>query len=420
MNRKLLLSLLAIGLIAALIGGATMAWFTDEEAVAPATFTAGTVVVDVDGPEIGTPDGKFFDNVNPGDCANVEWNVVNKGTKDAYLRVKLAGSWTDENLLNNNVFWAPDPTSGWKVFEDAEGAVWLVYPQIVAGTYDNEPGEFVSVKLPVIIGFDGDLTGNVYQGKTYILGGEGSEVQAIQASNDAALASWGEEWSEILGNPDYTDAYLDAVDYFTNPERGGYKMPCYDRGDPVEEPGETTLYDVIANVIVAGGGSVVGDDTNIAPNTLVTLTATANEGFDFKGWTLPAGLVLTDGNEESSTIGFVMPANDVNVTANFAATPAPVKYNLDASAWKYYKVNYWEYTWVKSTDYGTVAPTSGSYDKDTSVKLTASPKHGKKVKQWDEYKNGDWKKISNSDGKTSINVTMNADKTIRVVFCDCN
>ena len=43
MKTRILMSVLAIGLSIALIGGATMAWFTDEAGPVEATFTAGTV-----------------------------------------------------------------------------------------------------------------------------------------------------------------------------------------------------------------------------------------------------------------------------------------------------------------------------------------------------------------------------------------
>lgn len=48
MQRKLFLAALLVLLLAALAGGATMAWFTSTAANAPNTFTAGTVVINAD------------------------------------------------------------------------------------------------------------------------------------------------------------------------------------------------------------------------------------------------------------------------------------------------------------------------------------------------------------------------------------
>jgi predicted ribosomally synthesized peptide with SipW-like signal peptide len=41
MKSRMLISMLVIALAAAVIGGATMAWFTDEDTAGPVTFTAG-------------------------------------------------------------------------------------------------------------------------------------------------------------------------------------------------------------------------------------------------------------------------------------------------------------------------------------------------------------------------------------------
>lgn len=46
MNKKVMLVALSIALVAALVGGVTMAWFTDSDASGPVEFTAGTVLVE--------------------------------------------------------------------------------------------------------------------------------------------------------------------------------------------------------------------------------------------------------------------------------------------------------------------------------------------------------------------------------------
>jgi len=48
MKSKMFMSMLVIVLAAALVGGATMAWFTSAAANAPNTFAAGTVVISAD------------------------------------------------------------------------------------------------------------------------------------------------------------------------------------------------------------------------------------------------------------------------------------------------------------------------------------------------------------------------------------
>ena len=101
---KLFLSVLFLGLAAFIIGGATMAWFTDDADLQAAEFHAGTVKIsapeiyeDKKGKEKSYPIVKMpemnFENVNPGDCATVTWEFVNEGTKAVQLKVKLNELW---------------------------------------------------------------------------------------------------------------------------------------------------------------------------------------------------------------------------------------------------------------------------------------------------------------------------------------
>ena len=138
MKRKIWFSFLLIALSAAMIGGATMAWFTAQADAPTATFTAGTVVVGADQGEkfIGTPEGKYFENVNPGDCATVYWDIINEGTKAVELKVKLDKAW-ENDLPTSNVYYAPRPDSGWVMYEE-DGEIWLAYTGgPVPGTYGN-------------------------------------------------------------------------------------------------------------------------------------------------------------------------------------------------------------------------------------------------------------------------------------------
>ncbi|NLV16143.1 MAG: hypothetical protein GXY50_02885 [Syntrophomonadaceae bacterium] len=239
MKRKLLLSILTVSLISALIGGATMAWFTDEAKVTEVHFQAGTVKVatDADSPNIAVPPGKSLDNVNPGDCATITWNIVNEGTKAAQLRVNLKALWDaapgiSEDLTLDNVYYVPAPDSSWVLYEDTNKVLWLVYPESVRGTYNSAnpemPLEPAEIPLTVVIGFDGIGTGNEYQGAEFTLGSEGSQVEAIQASNNAPLAVWGDEWEAVLNRTYVPVTGLDAryMNYFS-PGQPGYEMVCF-------------------------------------------------------------------------------------------------------------------------------------------------------------------------------------------------
>lgn len=88
MKSRIMISMLVIAMVAAVIGGATMAWFTDtDNAGGPAVFTAGTLDVDVS-KGLTTfqgllPDNSKHGNMNPGDVYDaIEIIIENKGTKN--------------------------------------------------------------------------------------------------------------------------------------------------------------------------------------------------------------------------------------------------------------------------------------------------------------------------------------------------
>jgi len=216
MKTKILMSVLAIGLAIALIGGATMAWFTDRVEMEPAVFTAGTVEIDVDGPFDGESDElQAFEanNVNPGDNYKVKWVIENAGTKQAEIRVNLEKEWyiDEENyavsgarierlkeeyevlsIEDLEALLVADETpiisfdEEWALYKDDEGT-WLYY---IAGPVDA--GNSVDLLLDVY--FDPAETDNKYMGAKFKLGGF---VDAIQASNGAPESEWDPAWSAV-------------------------------------------------------------------------------------------------------------------------------------------------------------------------------------------------------------------------------
>jgi len=109
MKRKFAFSIFILALAAALVGGATIAFFTDENTPNPVFFTAGTVEIAGGEVQILEPNqtnlvqgGDFSIDCFPGnpcpppfpppqcpeDKKIVYWCVENTGTKRAYIRVK--------------------------------------------------------------------------------------------------------------------------------------------------------------------------------------------------------------------------------------------------------------------------------------------------------------------------------------------
>ncbi len=88
---KLFISLAVIVMAVALVGGATMAWFTSATDPIENVFTAGTVEIEAD---YQSDFGKLItENWNPGDCDKTEICVINEGSKAVQLRAKFEGGW---------------------------------------------------------------------------------------------------------------------------------------------------------------------------------------------------------------------------------------------------------------------------------------------------------------------------------------
>lgn len=278
MKSRMLISLLVIALAAAAIGGATMAWFTAEANLEQdgeqVTFTAGTVVVNVDEvPEITTMEDRSIDNVNPGDCATICWNILNEGTKRAELRVKVDSGWGDEvDEEEQVVFFAPTPDSGWVMYEDEdeEGGLWLYY---INGPVEPVSEEDEGVKLCLVVGFDGQDMDDRYQGKEYRIGGT---VEAVQSTNGAPEDLWGEAWEEVKSEG-YTDDSLKA--YFLT--GNGASMPCWSGGETPEPELMFQLSDVCFEQFEEGEGW--WSDKKVRVTATITAINDKGETVDFDG-----------------------------------------------------------------------------------------------------------------------------------------
>ena len=190
---RIMMSFFVIALAAALIGGATMAWFTAKVEVTN-EFTAGTVMITAEEDEYLTDD---LGNVNPGDCLKKVIDIDNTGTKEIKLRMKLEGEWSySEAWLSAN--WdalcfseieKPTTELGWATF--FEGLIDPASFTIVGWDYNENDGWWyydgtiaseASVQLEIDVCFDGDDMTNEFQEAEYTLK---TYFQAIQASNNA-------------------------------------------------------------------------------------------------------------------------------------------------------------------------------------------------------------------------------------------
>lgn len=120
-KRKIITLLAALTLVGAVGVGATLAYFTDNEA-ATNVITMGHVDVELDEPNFDTEDGeddKTIEDILPGETIVKDPTItVGKDSKDAYIRAKIEFTGLDDNqqveLLNNiNV-----DTTVWYLAED--------------------------------------------------------------------------------------------------------------------------------------------------------------------------------------------------------------------------------------------------------------------------------------------------------------
>jgi len=240
---------MVIALVAAVIGGASMAWFTAKAEAPAAEFTAGTVMIEAD--------AKFdvdvqFENVNPGDCWKACWEFENTGSKAIQLRLVGEGHWAfnwewvwenrdalcysdkewedidamkademfdvgDMGHPDNPVIvvpcdYADEPEqSDWKMLlVDADGNITTDYPDVAKFHLYYMPviGPGETVQLCLCVYFSGPRMTNIFQGATFTLTGQ---ADAVQASNNAPSEVW-EHWDEL---PDgaIIDPKLDEIDF---------------------------------------------------------------------------------------------------------------------------------------------------------------------------------------------------------------
>lgn len=140
--------MLVIALAAALLGGATFAWFTDQEEVA-ATFTAGTII-------LGDPGAAFtIENIAPG------WGV--DGTKTWAIAIENAGSLDMYYRLS---FTTTDGTLGEVLQVSLDGTDWTTgldtfeYVGAAALPAGDTADLTLSFRLPTTVG-------NAYQGESF-------------------------------------------------------------------------------------------------------------------------------------------------------------------------------------------------------------------------------------------------------------
>ena len=177
MNRKIMFSLVIIVMALALVIGGTFAWFTAVDEL-DNVFTAGTVMIGTD-EQFDFAETLDPANVNPGDCFNKQFEIINTGTKFILLRLQLNGEWSIETDVDPAILPGVDTeVTGW-IYHNG---YWYYDGKIApGGQVDFDDASFE-------ICFDGPTMGNDFQEAVYTLT---ISFEAIQASNNASLEVWG-------------------------------------------------------------------------------------------------------------------------------------------------------------------------------------------------------------------------------------
>jgi predicted ribosomally synthesized peptide with SipW-like signal peptide len=126
MDKKILVSVMVIGLVAALAGAGLYAYFSDTETSSNNTFTAGTLDLTVNGPGFSAP--ITLSNMKPGDDNGYyKWVLKNAGTLPGKISVTFSeiinsenGQTEPETIAENSKYvnhrgelvTAGDPTNG--------------------------------------------------------------------------------------------------------------------------------------------------------------------------------------------------------------------------------------------------------------------------------------------------------------------
>ena len=153
--------------------------------------------------------------------------------------------------------------------------------------------------------------------------------------------------------------------------------------------------------VSAGAGGTVspsGAQANITAGTVRNISATANSGYTFSGWTVTVGTATIANPNSASTS---VPVNgNITVTANFTLIPTqPTTYTLTINR--------------NTTAGGTVTPTSGgSHNASTPISISATPASGYTFSNWTA---GSGASIANANSATTT-VTLTGNATITANF----
>lgn len=147
-KKTILVAAIAVMLVAALVVGGTLAYFTDTK-TADNTFTMGNVAITLDeknaNPDAPTGSGRVTENtynVYPGKIVDKDPTVTNVGSNDAWIRAKIVVKANMEQLNQLGLIDAANDATGEKLAKVFKlGAGWSYTGNVIMG----EDGTFTFV-----------------------------------------------------------------------------------------------------------------------------------------------------------------------------------------------------------------------------------------------------------------------------------
>ena len=168
-KKSILMAAIAVMLVAVLVVGGTLAYFTDTK-TATNTFTVGDVKIKLDESNVNDPSGdRVTSNEYTGMLPGIQYKkdpvVTNTGKNDAYVRavVTIENGMNWMGLYNENVWTAPQEEAFMKLICDKLGAGWSIENIAYVTNAERGSTDFVATLKYTGVLKSGDATSAMFE-----------------------------------------------------------------------------------------------------------------------------------------------------------------------------------------------------------------------------------------------------------------
>lgn len=168
-KKSILMAAIAVMLVAVLVVGGTLAYFTDTKS-ADNVFTVGNVAIKLDESNVNDPNGdrvtsNEYTDVFPGIQYKKDPVVTNTGKNDAYVRaiVTIENGMNWMGLYNENVWTAPQEEAFMKLICDKLGAGWSIENIAYVTNAERGSTDFVATLKYTGVLKSGDATSAMFE-----------------------------------------------------------------------------------------------------------------------------------------------------------------------------------------------------------------------------------------------------------------